>query len=81
MTTSPKTLTICALLALLANTAAFQTVDDRGEAPMTYATTLSNELIFEQRLYDAESPVASRWHPDGASFTVLEVNPAYEDAA
>ncbi|MEO0367082.1 MAG: DPP IV N-terminal domain-containing protein, partial [Pseudomonadota bacterium] len=81
MTTSPRTLTICALLALLANAAACQTVDDRGESPVTFATTLSNELIFEHRLYDAESPVASRWHPDGASFTVLEVNPAYEDAA
>ena len=47
---------------------------------MTPEQTLTNEAIFDERLYDAESPVASRWHPDGKSFTVLETNPAYEDA-
>ena len=41
---------------------------------------LSNEAIFSDRMYDAARPVASRWHPDGNSFTVLETNPAYEDA-
>lgn len=41
---------------------------------------LTNEAIFEQRLFDAEHPVASRWHPDGRSFTVLETNPAYDNA-
>ena len=44
------------------------------------AKQLSNEDIFDERLYDAKYPVASRWHPDGKSFTVLETNPAYEDA-
>ncbi len=44
------------------------------------ATQLTNEAIFGERLYDAEQPVASRWHPDGESFTVLETDPDYEDA-
>lgn len=47
---------------------------------MTADQLLSNEAIFDARLYDAERPVASRWHPDGKSFTVLETNPAYEGA-
>ena len=42
---------------------------------MTPEQKLSNEAIFDERLYDAERPVASRWHPDGNSFTVLETNP------
>ncbi|ANM32137.1 peptidase S9 [Acidobacteria bacterium Mor1] len=41
---------------------------------------LTNEAVFGERLYDAARPVASRWHPDGESFTVLETSPAYEDA-
>src|SRR5210317_1615906 len=54
---------------------------DGGEAiEMAPEQKLSNEAIFGERLYDAERPVASRWHPDGNSFTVLETNPAYEDA-
>ena len=47
---------------------------------MSPEQALSNEAIFDDRLYDAEEPVASRWHPDGTSFTVLETNPAFEDA-
>ena len=64
------------LAALMASTAACQHLDDAGANAMTAEQTLSNEAIFGDRLYDAESPVASRWHPDGKSFTVLETNPA-----
>ncbi|MEM7082705.1 MAG: S9 family peptidase [Pseudomonadota bacterium] len=39
---------------------------------------LSNEAIFDARLYDAKRPVASRWHPDGRSFTVLEDSPEFD---
>ena len=68
------------LAVLMVSTAACQHLDDAGANAMTAEQTLSNEAIFGDRLYDAESPVASRWHPDGKSFTVLETNPAYEHA-
>ena len=64
---------------MIATTACQQ--EPGGEAiETTPEQKLSNEAIFGERLYDAERPVASRWHPDGNSFTVLETNPAYEDA-
>ncbi|MEM6638351.1 MAG: DPP IV N-terminal domain-containing protein [Pseudomonadota bacterium] len=44
------------------------------------AGTLTNEAIFADRLYDAEQPVASRWHPNGTAFTVLETNSKYAGA-
>ncbi|MEO1325946.1 MAG: S9 family peptidase [Pseudomonadota bacterium] len=47
---------------------------------MTPEETITTEAIFRDRLYDTEQPVASRWHPDGTSFTVLETSPDYEDA-
>ena len=65
---------------LMIVTAACQQQPDGGAIEMTAEQQLSNEAIFGERLYDAEQPVASRWHPDGSSFTVLETNPAWEDA-
>ena len=67
------------LISMIATTAC-QQQDSGGVIEMTPEQALSNEAIFGERLYDAERPVASRWHPDGTSFTVLETNPAYEDA-
>jgi dipeptidyl-peptidase-4 len=68
------------LLPLLVTAMAAQDENNTDMETMTPQQKLSNEAIFDERLYDAERPVASRWHPDGKSFTVLETNPAYEDA-
>ena len=68
------------LLFLMIATTACQQQYGGGAIEMTPEQKLSNEAIFGERLYDAKRPVASRWHPDGTSFTVLETNPAYEDA-
>jgi dipeptidyl-peptidase-4 len=65
---------------LMIEMAVGQDNDHEELTAMTPQQELSNEAIFDERLYDAERPVASRWHPDGKSFTVLETNPAYEDA-
>lgn len=68
------------LFFVMIATTACQQQSGGGAIQMTPEQKLSNEAIFAERLYDAERPVASRWHPDGNSFTVLETNPAYEDA-
>ena len=68
------------LLFIMIATTACQHQSGVRVSEMTPEQKLSNEAIFGERLYDAERPVASRWHPDGNSFTVLETNPAYEDA-
>ncbi|MEM1262762.1 MAG: DPP IV N-terminal domain-containing protein [Pseudomonadota bacterium] len=68
------------LLVLLTATTACQHIDNAGVIAMTPEQRLSNEAIFGERLYDAEYPVASRWHPNGKSFTVLETNAAYDGA-
>jgi len=68
------------LLLIMITTNACQAQSGVKANEMTPEQKLSNESIFGERLYDAERPVASRWHPDGKSFTVLETNPAYEDA-
>ena len=69
------------LFIAVVTTTACQQESTEQATEMTPGQKLSNEAIFDERLYDAEQPVASRWHPDGKSFTVLETNPAYEDAA
>ena len=68
------------LLLVVITTTACQRASVEQATEVTAGQQLSNEAIFDERLYDAEEPVASRWHPDGNSFTVLETNPAYEDA-
>ncbi len=74
-------LTSPCLVALLSITlSACQKDSGSDTADVMTEPELSNEAIFGERLYDAARPVASRWHPDGQSFTVLETNPAYEDA-
>jgi dipeptidyl-peptidase-4 len=78
---SHSNLTPLSLLFFVAiATTACQQQSGRQASEMTPEQKLSNKAIFDERLYDAEQPVASRWHPDGNSFTVLETNPAYEDA-
>jgi len=66
-------------LLLLAAVAACETQPVQPAATIAPERMLSNEAIFSERLYDAKRPVASRWHPNGESFTVLETSPAYED--
>jgi dipeptidyl-peptidase-4 len=68
------------LVLVVTVTTACQQQSGEQAIEMTPGQKLTNEATFDERLYDAQKPVASRWHPDGNSFTVLETNPAYEDA-